>query len=293
MGSWQETFRGNSHLLLLETIAREGKTTPGVKGVYARYTAFVQSSGMGKSRTMDEVAKQVVLIPINLRPNHSTGISETYLSIAFLTFPSGYPPADTPFREFFKRRNLQNLQNPQELQEPQEPQEEWSKMMKDKAYVCARCDAFLTALFKVTLDTIKEHSPNAGKRSKVAVEFREYLERGITFEDHGTNRKQFAAAVVEKAETLVRVQISRSLFTLTSVRLNNNFRLTIGRRCPHPRLPRAQNPVLLPAPPPRCRQWLHLEPKMPMARSLSYNPKRPPIRGQGQHHKHPPSRLTR
>ena len=40
---------------------------------YARYCSIVQSSGMGKSRLLDEFSKEHFLIPINLRPDdHGT-----------------------------------------------------------------------------------------------------------------------------------------------------------------------------------------------------------------------------
>jgi hypothetical protein len=42
--------------------------------VYAHYVAIVQSSGMGKSRTVDELGKKYFSIPINLREANSTGI---------------------------------------------------------------------------------------------------------------------------------------------------------------------------------------------------------------------------
>ena len=42
--------------------------------IYAHYTAVAQSSGMGKSRTVDEMAKDHLVIPINLR---ETGLSGT------------------------------------------------------------------------------------------------------------------------------------------------------------------------------------------------------------------------
>ena len=35
--------------------------------VYARYCSIVQSSGMGKSRLLDEFSKNYFMIPINLR----------------------------------------------------------------------------------------------------------------------------------------------------------------------------------------------------------------------------------
>jgi hypothetical protein len=41
--------------------------------VYAHFAAIVQSSGMGKSRTVDELAKGRFVIPLNLRGAKSTG----------------------------------------------------------------------------------------------------------------------------------------------------------------------------------------------------------------------------
>jgi hypothetical protein len=40
---------------------------------HANYTSIVQSSGMGKSRAIDELAKHYFVIPINLRHPDSTG----------------------------------------------------------------------------------------------------------------------------------------------------------------------------------------------------------------------------
>lgn len=41
--------------------------------MYAHYTSIVQSSGMGKSRTVDELAKDHFVIPLNLQKEDSTG----------------------------------------------------------------------------------------------------------------------------------------------------------------------------------------------------------------------------
>ena len=48
--------------------------------VYAHYAAIVQSSGMGKSRTVDELGKQHFSIPMNLRDATSTGAIVSYIS---------------------------------------------------------------------------------------------------------------------------------------------------------------------------------------------------------------------
>ncbi|KDR72947.1 hypothetical protein GALMADRAFT_228637 [Galerina marginata CBS 339.88] len=56
-------------------------------GIYGRYCAIIQSSGMGKSRTVDELGQSHLSIPINLRDATSTG----------------YPAADHEVRNFLTR----------------------------------------------------------------------------------------------------------------------------------------------------------------------------------------------
>ena len=43
------------------------------KNSYARYVAKIQSSGTGKSRTQDQVAKSILYIPINLASENAQG----------------------------------------------------------------------------------------------------------------------------------------------------------------------------------------------------------------------------
>ena len=64
MTSWDATYVGHAHKVLYE-VAKEQSQENTV--TYARYLAIVQSSGMGKSRTVDELSKEHLLIPINLR----------------------------------------------------------------------------------------------------------------------------------------------------------------------------------------------------------------------------------
>src|SRR6202022_3495122 len=49
--------------------------------VYAHYAAIVQSSGIGKSRTVDEMGKVHFSIPINLRDADSTGLFYVYICL--------------------------------------------------------------------------------------------------------------------------------------------------------------------------------------------------------------------
>jgi hypothetical protein len=55
--------------------------------VYAHYTTIVQSSGMGKSRMVDELARNHFVIPINLRGPHSNGIVSPVFMLMYIAEP--------------------------------------------------------------------------------------------------------------------------------------------------------------------------------------------------------------
>jgi len=65
MEAWDVAYVGNAAGLLYDHIATHSKDMDS----YARYTSIVQSSGMGKSRTVDEFSKQHLVVPLNLRQN--------------------------------------------------------------------------------------------------------------------------------------------------------------------------------------------------------------------------------
>jgi hypothetical protein len=62
--AWRAPFSGNAHQRLYDTMQRQWKSRD---ALYARYLAIVQSSGTGKSRMIDELSKEHLVIPINLR----------------------------------------------------------------------------------------------------------------------------------------------------------------------------------------------------------------------------------
>ncbi len=64
MKSWKGSFRGSSADNLHEILKAYTKK-PGNE-YYARYVSIVQSSGTGKSRMNDELAKDIVYMPVNL-----------------------------------------------------------------------------------------------------------------------------------------------------------------------------------------------------------------------------------
>ncbi|TDL22981.1 hypothetical protein BD410DRAFT_828046 [Rickenella mellea] len=83
--AWECEFKGESHKLLHRAISemnlqRTGKT-------YANFVPIVQSSGMGKSRAVDELGKLVFSVPFNLRNTDN-----------------GFPLPDVNVLPFFKVR---------------------------------------------------------------------------------------------------------------------------------------------------------------------------------------------
>jgi len=69
--SWGFPFQGNAARGLWEHI--ETHYNPLDYRVYAHYAAIIQYSGMGKSRTVDELAKDHFIVPLNLQEATSTG----------------------------------------------------------------------------------------------------------------------------------------------------------------------------------------------------------------------------
>ncbi|KIM73021.1 hypothetical protein PILCRDRAFT_734751 [Piloderma croceum F 1598] len=68
--SWTREYIGDASVELWNHIKNHYGSN---EQVYANYLAIVQSSGMGKSRTVDEMSKRHFVIPMNLREADSTG----------------------------------------------------------------------------------------------------------------------------------------------------------------------------------------------------------------------------
>jgi hypothetical protein len=66
--AWVADFINDSPITGLEQhIARQLQVASEAPQIYGRYCSITQSSGMGKSRLVDEFSKKHFLIPINLR----------------------------------------------------------------------------------------------------------------------------------------------------------------------------------------------------------------------------------
>jgi hypothetical protein len=70
--SWDAKFVGNIPMIL-HGILRHHMTTMDPQP-YARVVSHVQSSGTGKSRAHDELAKSIFYIPLNLAPPGQTSM---------------------------------------------------------------------------------------------------------------------------------------------------------------------------------------------------------------------------
>ncbi|KZT00611.1 uncharacterized protein LAESUDRAFT_753114 [Laetiporus sulphureus 93-53] len=85
ISAWSRNFYGTAHQTLYSSIERMNSSRV-PEQLYSNYISIVQSSGTGKSRTVDEMARLVFTFPFNLR-------AEGYPGYA-------YPAADSAIRDF-------------------------------------------------------------------------------------------------------------------------------------------------------------------------------------------------
>ncbi|KAF8236900.1 hypothetical protein L208DRAFT_594211 [Tricholoma matsutake] len=88
--SWERTYDGQAAEALWTHIRNH--YDPNSNRIYAHFCSVVQSSGMGKSRTVDELGKEHFSILINLRDARSTG----------------YPPADHEVGNFLTTKRTED-----------------------------------------------------------------------------------------------------------------------------------------------------------------------------------------
>ncbi|KAI0044973.1 hypothetical protein FA95DRAFT_1608076 [Auriscalpium vulgare] len=101
--SWNTPYLGCVKDVFISTLRRHMDR----KNIYARSVPMIQSSGTGKSRLLDEVAKEIVVIPMNLRSGSQ-----------------GYPPPDHDLRSWWSLFTLATDRIEtiiQELSQPGEP----------------------------------------------------------------------------------------------------------------------------------------------------------------------------
>ncbi|KIY53565.1 hypothetical protein FISHEDRAFT_33100, partial [Fistulina hepatica ATCC 64428] len=129
---------------------------------YAPYCAIVQSSGMGKSRCIDEFSKTHFVIPINLRKPRAPG----------------FPAADKALYDLFAPDSAKSYSSPLLFE-----------LMR----------AFLCALFEEVEKVIAKHASNP---EDLPSWFRQYMTEGQTFGSQGQKRKSLYEAVANRTETV-------------------------------------------------------------------------------------------
>ncbi|RPD57234.1 hypothetical protein L226DRAFT_435711, partial [Lentinus tigrinus ALCF2SS1-7] len=159
--SWKQPYVGNSDVL--ESVLEGYMTKPGGVERYARYASITQSSGTGKSRMVDELAKKVFCISMNLGSKNA------------------YPPPDVAVQAWFQSLKVHRI-------------DEWDRRVQVFIYVL-----FQTALKHAqTINSDKTKNP-----SQIASEFRSKMSEGMVYGRHGTYRQKFYDEVCTNANKVV------------------------------------------------------------------------------------------
>ncbi|QRV97548.1 G2/mitotic-specific cyclin cdc13 [Ceratobasidium sp. AG-Ba] len=169
-GAFDEPFIGNIHKLFIRTLDRERVSYPSnsANRPYSWSISVIQSSGTGKSRMMEEAAKTLFTIPINIRP---------VLDNASSSHKKTFPPPDVGIRKFFDDRKNES--------------DERQKL----AYAL-----LLWSLFDEARKLVERLWPNMTKED-LAQAWAEYLKEGQKEEEAGPNRRGFFADAIREANT--------------------------------------------------------------------------------------------
>ena len=186
-------FIGEHALEALKLHVVEQKTK---EMAYGPYCSIVQSSGMGKSRLLDEFSRTNFLIPVNLRKEGTEGTYDP--SILPLVWPitpmfPGFPPPDDAIRNLLTKTGSNDTNTI------------YSLMLH-----------FLIVLFEETESVITEGLKGARNRSRRITKFREFMTAGQTMSSVGENRRNFykkIAVIVESVSRIYRLDFMILPFT--------------------------------------------------------------------------------
>jgi hypothetical protein len=180
MQSWDIGYVGNADDLLYDHLG----SYPKDEDKYARYTSIVQSSGMGKSRAIDELSKKHLVVPLNLREDSKGKFLNDCAVPWSLTVALGFPPPDDDVRD-------------------------WLLKGKTKMEAFTRAGAFLCALFVTLLRYLQQLDAEIADISTLAIDerpksleakLRLLMTAGQTFSRQGQPRRQFYEEVLDLAD---------------------------------------------------------------------------------------------
>ncbi|THH20899.1 hypothetical protein EW146_g544 [Bondarzewia mesenterica] len=162
--AWTREFRGDAADALWSYILHYWDAKESTVPYYPNYADVIQSSGMGKSRLVDELSKTHFVIPMNLRkPN-----------------VAGFPASDKLLYEF------------------------WNKYVKDQREALLRSYAFLRALFIEAKTVVESLYETGVDESSLPSHFREFMTQDQTVKDQGPKRRAFYNKVVRRANLLIK-----------------------------------------------------------------------------------------
>lgn len=173
--SWEVPFIGTS---ALEALEQHVVDVISQRASYGPYCSIVQSSGMGKSRLLDEFSKTNFVIPINIRNEDTTGMYHSFLPSCTVTpMFLGFPPPDNAIRDLLTRGDSTDIVRPRMLN-------------------------FLSALFKRTKWIITSELQGAQTQSERITKFREFMIEGRTRTYVGSKREHFYKEVIHDGENV-------------------------------------------------------------------------------------------
>lgn len=98
IAAWNSTYKGDTANFFIQTLKDATVERNGLN--LANYFTVIQTSGTGKSRLADEVAKQIFTIPICLSNRATSELVYLNVNLIWLWMVrKDYPPADTVARD--------------------------------------------------------------------------------------------------------------------------------------------------------------------------------------------------
>ncbi|KAF8510465.1 hypothetical protein BU17DRAFT_55347 [Hysterangium stoloniferum] len=163
--AWEQDYVGTAvEGLELHIKKYYGPSVEGTRRMpHAHYTSIVQSSGMGKSRLVDEFAKSHFVIRMNLRRANA----------------GGFPPPDDNFREFLVAKT-----------------DRAASYRRAYAFLVS---LFITT--KIAVNDLRTSLPGQSLTLEtLAAAFREFMTKGQTMVGPGPDRKFFYDNVIQRAK---------------------------------------------------------------------------------------------
>ncbi|KAF8313348.1 uncharacterized protein EI90DRAFT_3092030 [Cantharellus anzutake] len=169
--AFEEPYRGTTDSLFINTLKSYWESSRGPNSSRAPYNwslSVIQSSGMGKSRMVEQAARSIFTIPINIRED---------IGPLFRT----YPPPDEAFRQYFESHQSKTD----------------DRLQVEYAIILALLFEHATNLLDGPIFNKKKKTGAA-----LALEWTDYLNEGRTDAKVGNNRKSFLDSVAAEAVKL-------------------------------------------------------------------------------------------